>query len=49
MKTELLVPEGERTKMALSFIDVLGDLHAVDPDAVGLGELAKRKTTSAVS
>ena len=42
-ETELLVPEGERTKMALSFIDVLGDLHAVDPDAVGLGELGKKE------
>jgi aminoglycoside phosphotransferase (APT) family kinase protein len=31
-----------RAKLAHSFIDVLADLHAVDPDAVGLGELGKR-------
>jgi aminoglycoside phosphotransferase (APT) family kinase protein len=31
-----------RTRLAHSFIDVLADLHAVDPDAVGLGELGKR-------
>jgi aminoglycoside phosphotransferase (APT) family kinase protein len=37
-----LVPEGLRTKLAHSFIDVLADLHAVDPDAVGLGDLGKR-------
>ncbi len=41
--TRRLVPAGERAKMALSFIDVLGDLHAVDPDAVGLGKLGKKE------
>lgn len=40
--TERLVPETLRTKLAHSFIDVLADLHAVDPDAVGLGDLGKR-------
>lgn len=40
--TERLVPEALRTKLAHSFIDVLAALHAVDPDAVGLGELGKR-------
>jgi len=41
--TERLVPEAQRRKMALSFIDVLADLHAVDPDEVGLGQLGKKE------
>jgi len=36
------VPEAERSKMAMSFIDVLAALHDVDPDAVGLGDLGKK-------
>ena len=40
--TELYVPEAKRRDMAFSFIDVLADLHSVDPDEVGLGELGKR-------
>jgi aminoglycoside phosphotransferase (APT) family kinase protein len=40
--TERLVPEALRTKLAYSFIDVLAELHAIDPDAVGLGNLGKR-------
>jgi aminoglycoside phosphotransferase (APT) family kinase protein len=40
--THMWVPEAERVKHAHSFIDVLADLHAVDPDAVGLGDLGKR-------
>ncbi|WP_439815660.1 phosphotransferase family protein [Zavarzinia sp. CC-PAN008] len=40
--TNRLVPESERVKLAHSFIDVLADLHSVDPDAVGLGDLGKR-------
>lgn len=40
--TRRLVPESRREKLAHSFIDVLADLHAVDPDAVGLGDLGKR-------
>ena len=41
--TNRVVPQGERRTMAMSFIDVLGDLHAVDPDAVGLGQLGKKE------
>ncbi len=40
--TERLVPPALRTQLAHSFIDVLADLHAVDPDAAGLGNLGKR-------
>ncbi len=40
--TQTYVPEDQRRKTALSFIDVLAALHAVDPDEVGLGELGKR-------
>ncbi|MCP9630244.1 phosphotransferase family protein [Rhodopseudomonas palustris] len=40
--TRRLVPESRREKLAHSFIDVLADLHAVDPDAVGLGDLGKK-------
>jgi aminoglycoside phosphotransferase (APT) family kinase protein len=40
--TERWVPPPVRQKFAHSFIDVLADLHAVDPDAVGLGDLGKR-------
>ena len=40
--TEALIPESERRKAAFSFIDVLADLHSVDPDAVGLGDLGKK-------
>jgi aminoglycoside phosphotransferase (APT) family kinase protein len=41
--TRRWVPQEHRRKMALSFIDVLAALHAVDPDAVGLGELGKKE------
>ena len=37
-----LLPEHLRTKAAEDLIDVLADLHAIDVDAVGLGDLAKR-------
>jgi len=40
--TNRWVPEDQRHRMALSFIDVLAALHSVDPDEVGLGELGKR-------
>lgn len=40
--TRRWVPEQYRVKHAHSFIDVLADLHSVDPDAVGLGDLGKR-------
>ena len=36
------VPEPLRQTLANSFIDVLADLHGVDPDAVGLGDLGKK-------
>ena len=40
--TEHWAPAPVRQRLAHSFIDVLADLHAVDPDAVGLGDLGKR-------
>ena len=40
--TQEWVPEESRSKLAHAFFDVLADLHAVDPDEVGLGELGKR-------
>jgi aminoglycoside phosphotransferase (APT) family kinase protein len=36
------VPEALRQRLGLSFIDVLADLHAVDPDAAGLSDLGKK-------
>ncbi|MGI9326105.1 MAG: phosphotransferase family protein [Pseudomonadales bacterium] len=41
--TEAYVPEAQRTKLAHSFIDVLADLHALDPDEIGLGDLGKKE------
>lgn len=41
-QTQHWVPIHQRTKLAHSFIDVLANIHAVDPDAVGLGDLGKR-------
>lgn len=40
--TERLVPLAMRERAAHSFIDVLADLHSVDPDAVGLSDLGKK-------
>ena len=40
--TDSWVPIDNRVKLAHSFFDVLADLHDVDPDAVGLGDLGKR-------
>lgn len=37
-----LLPEHLRTAAAEDLVDVLADLHAIDIDAVGLGNLAKR-------
>jgi aminoglycoside phosphotransferase (APT) family kinase protein len=37
------VPEGHRHALALSFVDVLAELHALDPDEVGLGGLGKKE------
>lgn len=36
------VPEERRLGLANSFVDVLADLHSLDPDEIGLGELGKR-------
>jgi aminoglycoside phosphotransferase (APT) family kinase protein len=41
-KGSLLTPEHRRSA-GLDLIDVLAELHAVDVDAVGLGDLAKRE------
>ena len=38
---EDLVPEENRHALGISFIDVLADLHQVDPEAVGLADLGK--------
>lgn len=38
---EDLVPEDRRHALGISFIDVLADLHSLDPAAVGLGDLGK--------
>lgn len=40
--TNRWVPVENRRRFGFSFIDVLADLHAVDPDRVGLGDLGKR-------
>jgi len=37
------VPEARRTVMAHSFIDVLAQLHSLDPDEIGLGDLGKKE------
>jgi aminoglycoside phosphotransferase (APT) family kinase protein len=36
------LPEPLRQTLAHSFIDVLADLHAIEPDAVGLSDLGKK-------
>ncbi len=36
------VPQDKREALAHSFIDVLADLHSLDPDEIGLGELGKK-------
>jgi len=41
--TQRWVPVEQRQKMAMSFINVLADLHAIDPDEVGLGALGKKE------
>src|SRR5690606_21163751 len=37
------VPMERRERFAHSFIDVLADLHSLDPDAIGLGSLGKKE------
>ena len=41
-ETEGWVPEAKRLTLANSFIDVLADLHSLDPDEIGLSDLGKR-------
>ncbi|MFI4976688.1 MAG: phosphotransferase family protein [Caulobacterales bacterium] len=41
--TRRMVPEPLRQRLAHSFIDVLAELHALDPDAVGLSDLGKKE------
>ena len=41
--TEQWVGEAARPNLAISFIDALADLHAVEPDAVGLSTLGKKE------
>ena len=41
-ETEEKIPKDRRVALAHSFVDVLADLHALDPDEIGLGELGKR-------
>lgn len=41
--TNRWVPMDRRERFSHSFIDVLADLHSVDPDAVGLGDLGKKE------
>ena len=41
--TKALVPMENRQAMAWSFVDVLADLHSLDPDEIGLGELGKKE------
>jgi aminoglycoside phosphotransferase (APT) family kinase protein len=36
------VPVDRRRRLGESFIDVLADLHSLDPDAIGLGDLGKK-------
>jgi aminoglycoside phosphotransferase (APT) family kinase protein len=38
---EALVPEDRRRALGCSFVDVLADLHALDPEAIGLGRLGR--------
>jgi aminoglycoside phosphotransferase (APT) family kinase protein len=40
-EAEALVPEGLRRDHGFHFIDVLADLHAIDPEAIGLGDLGR--------
>jgi aminoglycoside phosphotransferase (APT) family kinase protein len=37
------IPEDRRMTTALSWIDVLGELHSLDPDELGLGELGRKE------
>ena len=41
--TERSVPLEKRETLAWSFFDVLAELHALDPDEIGLGDLGKKE------
>jgi aminoglycoside phosphotransferase (APT) family kinase protein len=41
--TRRYVPSERRVAMAHSFFDALADLHALDPDEIGLGDLGKKE------
>ena len=41
--TNRLVPESEREALSHSFVDVMADLHSLDPDEIGLGDLGKKE------
>lgn len=42
-ETEARVPPTARGDLAWSFVDVLADLHALEPDSIGLGRLSKKE------
>lgn len=42
-ETSAWIPANKRTTLAYSFFDTLADLHALDPDEIGLGELGKKE------
>ena len=42
-QTQEWIPEDRRVTLAHSFFDTLADLHALDPDEIGLGELGKKE------
>jgi len=42
-ETEAWIPEDKRVTLAHSFFDSLADLHSLDPDEIGLGELGKKE------
>ena len=42
-ESEGRIPQDERQTLAWSFIDVLADLHTLDPDKIGLSDLGKKE------
>ena len=42
-ETRAWVPEDRRATLAYSFIDTLADLHALDADKIGLGNLSRKE------
>jgi aminoglycoside phosphotransferase (APT) family kinase protein len=41
--TQKWIPENKRETVAWGFFDVLAELHALDPDEIGLGDLGKKE------